>query len=217
LFPKSNRRALIRTFWKGIPQEKQEIWKHLKFLPNYHPRRMAVGTLLFDLIHVGGHALLSRELSFGADPDVRSGSQACLLWYAYISRQFKCLKRLLEHGADISALGDDPILSLPDIRIDNRNSASPETRKVSFTAYGPSKSWFHDIKYAVTAPVCVDGVWQAKIEMNLCDRQSIPDLGQIQLEDGLKNSFAVRLAGRYSPTFDFFQQDVQSNSDIYET
>ena len=105
---------------------------------------------------------------FLRDVNFVTESGAHPIWYAYISRAFWAIRLLVELGADISGLRDDPVLSLPDVAIWVPRKG--HQRMLGFTAYGPDKSWFNGLDFIVSAPECIDGVWLARVEIPLNDR-----------------------------------------------
>lgn len=124
-------------------------------------------TALMYAVQAGHYAFAKQLLQRGANPESISSSGARALWYAYVSRRFDCLKLLVEYGADIAALRDDTVFSLPDIRIDQFKAGDKWKRRLKFTAYGPDKCWFDGLEYVVSTPECINEIWKARVEMLL--------------------------------------------------
>jgi hypothetical protein len=155
-------------------------WHGIKQIDDFSTQALLIDSILSD-----DYVQLERLLQEGSDTELMTGSGARALWYAYTSRSLGCLKCLVEHGADISALRDDPVLSFPDASIELMGIAQRNECILKFLAYGPDKSWFAGLDYVVGDPACVKGVWQARIEMKI----ETPEPVRISSLHKLLNSF----------------------------
>jgi hypothetical protein len=130
-------------------------------------------TSLICVVQAGELNVAETLLYKGIDTEATTVSGARALWYAYIGRNFDCMATLLEHGADISALSDDPVLSLPEVTIEAIGNGDHSLHTLKFLAYGPHKDWFSGLSCVVGEPECIEGVWQARIVLEF-DRPKSP-------------------------------------------